>query len=205
MESLKERFLYDFNPEMLSSLFELLFKELKVKHLKNKYIPELNMGNIIVDKEITFDNVQSTDNIEKEKGENIRALAKIMIGCFLSQGVYFNDLSRMPDTWFEEHLTEMFGCINYEDVDEEYFRSVLIDKKNYYYSDYLQRKRQKKQLEGADVSEIHESGIRLTKNNGAASKSIDEDAKLQALFNPLLIGFSVAIISVIILMVILLN
>lgn len=205
MESLKEKFLYEYNPDILSSMFEMLFEQLKDTHLKNDYIPDLNMGNIVFDKGVKLDNKIKSDNIEEDKGQNIRALAKIMIGCYLSQGVYFNDLSHIDDSWFEEHLSEIFKCVNYEDFDEEYFRSVLIDKKNYYYSDYLKRKRQKKQLEGADVSEIHESGIRLTKNNGAASKSIDEDAKLQALFNPLLIGFSIAIISVIILMVILLN
>lgn len=216
MESLKEKFICDFNPDTVADLFEELFNRLHAIHFEGKYIPNLNMDNIVFnDKDDAgFVNIKPMDDPEKYKGENIRALAKIMIGCYLSQGPLFNDLSYTEDSWFVDNLDTIFKCINYPEVDKDYFYFVFKEKKNYYYSDYINRKRQNEQLENASQSQkqgfrkvLRGAGSELYRDVEEIDKpsEVKTSAKIHTAFNPLLIGISIAIIFIIITMVVLLN
>ena len=220
METLKEKFIYEFNPDNLADMFEKLFRKLHAIHFDGKYIPNLSMANIAFDDNNNVHLVNATpiENVKEIKGQNIRALAKIMIGCYLSQGTLFNDLSYTDDSWFVDNLDTIFQCINYPSVDKEYFYSIFVDKKDEYYSDYLNNKREHNSLAG-----LQEKGFVKTLKTAASmlyndnSKELEQDiqqkdetnwkmsAKLHTAFNPLLIGVSIATIAVITIMAILLN
>lgn len=211
METLKDRLLYDYDPYKLPELFSGLFGELKSLHTQGKVVPWLNLDSIAVDDDNKAHFVNTVP--AKDEGyffENTKALAKVMIGCYLRQGNHFNDLSLTEDDWFITNLDTIFSCFNYEDFDKEYFYGVLVEHKNYYYSDYLNRKRQSEKLSGVGKTE----GLRkvlINPNAPAINESYDEDKKLDisarmhSEFSTLLIGISIAVIAVITILIILLN
>ena len=212
METLKDRLLYDYDPEELPKIFNKLFLKLKNIHKENKFVPWLNINSIVCSEDdFIFVNSVKTDNIEEKSGENIRALAKIMIGCYMRQGDLFNDLSQTPDSWFINNLDNIFSCFNYEDFDKEYFYGVFVEQKNDYYSEYLNRKKQSAQL--SEVGKT-QGFMKVLKNPNVPGinehgeeeiNKLDMTARMHTAFNPLLIGMSIAVIAVVTIMIILLN
>ena len=210
MELLRDRLLYDYNPENFPRMFSGLFDELKSLHFQGKYVPWLNINSIAIndDNKAYFVNSVKSDNVSEDSKKNIKALAKIMIGCYMRQGTNLNDLSITEDEWFKKNLNTIFSCIVYEDFDKEYFQSVL-DGNSTYYSDYLREKRQAEQLNGAmsyGHSKVLSNGKNMLPKDGQTTNRQDRiGANMSVAFNPLLIGMTIAILAVITIMAILLN
>ena len=111
---------------------------------------------------------------------------------------------------FISNFDSIFDAINEENFDKEYFSSVLLEGKNYYYSDYLDRKRQSESLEGKSNIQgyrkvLRTAGSELYQNLDDEIEIQEKSANMHISFNPLLIGVSVAIIAVLVIMLILIN
>lgn len=203
METLKDHFIYEYNPELLYDMFYSLSDQMKELHERKQFIPGLNMGKIVVDKSIHFSQAQPAFMREEAKRQNITAFAKIMIGCYLSQGVKFQDLSVIEDSWFLENLDDIFQCVQYPGFEKEYFRRVFSGE-NIYYSDYMDKINQEEQISNAKS----EGRIRsLVKSNGhnMLPEETQKAARIHVAFNPLLVGLSIAVIAVMTIMFILIN
>ena len=72
METLKDRLLYDYDPEELPKIFNKLFLKLKNIHKENKFVPWLNINSIVCSEDdFIFVNSVKTDNIEEKSGETL--------------------------------------------------------------------------------------------------------------------------------------
>lgn len=211
METLREVYSYDNNLDEVVDVFEKISRELKIIHSNKMIVPDLNSKEIYFGESMFFKNIRQSDGFEAEKRKNILSLAKIMIGIYLSSGTGFKDFSLVNDEWFVDNLDTIFDTIKYEDFDKEYFSSIFLDGKNYYYSDYLDRKRQSEALQGNN--NIH-GFTKVLRNAGSnlyedlsdienEEEVKEKNANIQISFNPLLIGISIAIITVLLIMFVL--
>lgn len=208
METLKDYFSYENDIDEVSGIFENLSRQLKIIHSKDMYVPNLSSKEIIVDDDVSFENMTFSENIEADKRKNILSLAKIMIGTYLSINTGFKDFSSVDDKWFLDNLDSIFETINVENFDKDYFSSIFLEGNNTYYSEYLDRKRQGEVLQGTS----NVQGYRKVLRNAGSSlyQEMDDqidirekNANLQTNFNPLLIGFSLAVITVLVIAVVL--
>ena len=209
MESLKTYFSYENDFDDVSELYENLSRQLKIIHSNNMIVPNMNSDEITLGDSIAFKAEKSND-FEAKKRENIVSFAKLMIGTYLSKSTGFKDFSNVDDNWFISNFDSIFDAINEENFDKEYFSSVLLEGKNYYYSDYLDRKRQSESLEGKSNIQgyrkvLRTAGSELYQNLDDEIEIQEKSANMHISFNPLLIGVSVAIIAVLTIMLILIN
>lgn len=211
METLKDSMQYEHDFDDIPELYEKLFRELKVIHSNNMVVPEINSEEIIFGKSMMFKSIKKPSNFEVEKRNNILSLSKLMIGSYLSLGTGFKDFSSVDNEWFKDNIDNIFSTMNYEDFDKEYFEVVFLEGKNYYYSDYLDRKRQGETLQGNRNVQGYKKVLRTAGSNLYEDLSDEEDiikeknANMQTAFNPLLIAASIAIIAVLVIMIVLIN
>ena len=212
--TLKFAYSDDNNIDDVTEVFEAIFRELKIIHSNNHVVHNLDSNKIYFGKSTFFsENDYGTSyNFEAEKRENILSLAKIMIGIYLSNKNGFRDYSEVNTEWFVNNFDTIFEVFNYPDFDKEYFSSIFLEGKDYYYSDYLDGKRQSEALQGN--SNIHgytkvlrNAGSSLYEDLSEIDNSIikEKNANIQTTFNPLLIGISIAIITLLFIMFVLVN
>ena len=208
METLKDYFSYENDIDEVSNVFEDLSRQLKIIHSKDMYIPNLSSEEIMIDSDVSFDNMTFSESIDVDKRKNILSLAKIMIGTYLSMNTGFKDFSSVDDKWFIDNLDSIFDTINVENFDKDYFSSIFLEGNNMYYSEYLDKKRQGEKLQGTS----NVQGYRKVLRNAGSSlyQEMDDQidikekaANIQTNFNPLLIGFSLAVITVLVIAVVL--
>lgn len=211
METLKEYYSYENDLDGVTELFENLSRELKIIHSNNMVVPNLNSNEIVFGESMLYKTIKRSDNFELEKRNNILSLAKIITGIYLSSGTEFKDFSQVKDEWFIENFDNIFSTINYPNFDKEYFESIFLEGQNTYYSDYIDRKRQSESLDGKSNVQgyrkvLRNAGSNLYEDLSDIDSNIrDKNANLQTAFNPLLIGLSLTIITVLFIMFILVN
>ncbi len=211
METLKDSLLYEQDLDLVPEMFEKMFRELKIIHSNGMIVPNINSEEIVFGGSMLFKTIKQPTNFDEQKRKNILSLSKIMIGTYLSLETGFRDFSAVDDKWFIDNFETIFNTMNYKDFDKEYFESVFLDGKNYYYSDYLDRKRQGESLQGNSNIQGYKKVLRTAGSSLYEDLSDEEitvkekNANLQTAFNPLLIGISVALITVLTIMLILVN
>ena len=215
MGTLKDYFSYELDSEELSSVFEDLSRQLKIIHSNNMVVPDLTSNEIIFNQKLSFKTIEPSNNFEAEKRNNIIAFAKIIIGSYLSIGTGFIDFSLVDNSWFIENFDTIFSTVHEENFDEEYFRSVFLEGKNYYYSDYLDRKKQSEALQGKSNIQGYRKVLRnagsslYEEMSGEYEDNEDEikekNANLKVLFNPMLIGIMFVIITFVLIIISLMN
>ncbi len=211
METLKSYFLYEKNTDGVSEIYENLSRQLKAVHARETVVANMNSDEIVLDETPAF-HPEMPFNYPVEKRYNIKALAKMMIGTYLSLGTGFKDFSSVDDSWFIDNLDTIFDTIHEENFDKEYFASVFLEGKDDYYSDYLDRKRQAAALQGKSnekgfVKELKTAASALYEDLSNQEENTNEKtaANMQIAFNPLLIGISLAIVSILFIMLALVN
>lgn len=211
METLREVYSYDNNLDDATEVFYKISRELKIIHANNMVVPNLNSNEIVFGDSMYFKNMRKSNNFEIEKRNNILSLAKIMIGVYLSSKNEFRDYSEVNDEWFVNNLDTIFEVFNYPDFDKDYFSSIFLEGNDYYYSDYIDRKRQSEALQGNNnikgyTKVLRNAGSSLYEDLCEIDNSIKEkNANMQTAFNPLLIGISIAIVSILLIMFVLVN
>ena len=211
METLRTHFSYEKDLDSVPGLFENLSKQLKVIHSNNMVVPRINSDEIYLfdegDDSLSFRTAKadSIEEFEQMKRQNIVALAKLMIGTYVSSNTGFRDFSNESDEWFHLNFDDIFDTFTEKDFDREYFSSVLLEGNNYYYSDYLNRKRQSESLEGKQNIQGYKKVLRTAGSELYQDLEEEEEIKekagnIQITFNPLLIGISLAIITVLLIM-----
>lgn len=196
----------------ISSLFDILSKQLKIVHNNNYVVNNLNCDGIYVNDNMSFKNIRPASNYEKEKRENIIALSKIMIGTVLSKGTTFRDFSSVDNDWFTNNFDSIFSVINEEDFDKDYFYSVFFEGQNMYYSDYLNEKKKKEELSGRENVNSYRKVLRTAASSLYEDLSDDntnvqeKSALISTSFNPiLLISISAVIFLIITIFILLIN
>ena len=204
METLRTHFSYENDLDSASELFENLSRQLKIIHSNNMVVPSVNSDEIYLGESMAFKPVH-TDDFQIIKRQNIVSFSKLMIGTYLSIKTGFKDFSNVDDQWFVDNFDSIFQTINEENFDREYFSSVLLEGKDYYYSDYLDRKRQSESLEGKSNIQgykkvLRTAGSELYQNLEDEIEIKEKNANIKVTFNPLLIGISLAIITILLIM-----
>ena len=205
METLRTHFSYENDLDNVSELFENLSKQLKIIHSNNMAVSQVNSDEIFLGESMAFKPIKESGDFQAKKRQNIVSFSKLMIGTYLSLKTGFKDFSNVDDQWFIDNFDDIFNTINEKDFDRDYFSSVLLEGNDYYYSDYLNRKRQSESLEGKQ--NIHEYRKVLRTAGSELYQDLDEEedikekaGNIQITFNPLLIGISIAIITVLLIM-----
>lgn len=212
METLNDFFLYENDLDSVSEIYEELSRQLKIIHSNNMIVNNINSKSITYDDNLNFEDISSPSNFEADKRNNIISLAKMMIGTYLSLGTGFKDFSSVDDSWFTDNLDNIFETIVIKDFDKEYFESIFVDGNNYYYSDYLDRKRQSESLQGNSNIQAYKKVLRNAGSSLYEEMEEQEEitnsknsANIHVSFNPLLIALSIAVVTIIIMMIVLIN
>lgn len=223
METLKDHLTYEpANLDELPNKFRKLSETLELIHSKGAVVSPLNSETTLYDSP-EFIALKRPMDPEREKRKNVIRLAKLMVGCFISNQTGFKDFSEVPTDWFKDNEEEIFNWFHQPGFDKEYFSPLFENDLNEekslsqeiaYYHVYLKRKEQAEKLKG---TAIDKSNARtLAKRNGAipyiegreyqeTNVSNNIAAKLHLALNPFIIGLSIAILTVITIMIILLN
>ena len=217
MPTLREHFTYDSDVDLnkVPQDFKVLSDKLEIIHSRHAVVRPLNSDTIDYGN-LEFETIAKPINFEQEKEGNIVSLGKIMVGCYVSNQTGFRDFSDVKDDWFRANNDDVFEVFHYKDFDKEYF-GPLFEGNIVYFSDYIDKKRQAEQLSGLSKSNnkvkmLHNPNI-PTEYYANSDDSItyveknksDIAARLHMVFNPLLIGISIAAISIIVTMIILLS
>jgi hypothetical protein len=206
METLRTHFSYENDLENVSELYENLSRQLKIIHSNNMVVPNINSDEIYLGESMAFKPVKESDNYQMIKRQNIVSFSKLMIGTYLSLKTGFKDFSNVDDQWFIDNMDTIFSTINEENFDKDYFSSVLLEGNDYYYSDYLDRKRQSESLEGKSNIQgyrkvLKTAGSELYQNLEYDTEIKEKNANIHITFNPLLIGISLAVITILVIMI----
>ena len=104
--------------------------------------------------------------------------------------------------WIFKDTTDYFVETTnpYDNFDKEYFYSVFFEGKDDYYSDYLDRKKQSESLQGKSNLQEFRKVLRTAGSSLYEDQEEQEvkekNANIQIAFNPLLIGLSLTILSI---------
>lgn len=201
METLNQYFAYYDDDEYsnVNDIFYGVSRELKKVHEQGLYVPNLSGDNIVCGEDNTFSflNLESAANNGVDQRKNILAVAKMLVGAYLSLSLEYTDYSSMPDDFFAGQIDNICSSISSDKFDGEYVTSLFTDGSSEYYSDYLDRKKQNESLSsGSNVQ-----GYAKVLANAASSlyqeHVFDEEdlnvsgqgkASLNVIFYPLLIG-----------------
>lgn len=145
METLKQYLSYNKDCD-LSDIFYQLSRKMKVIHQNGMYVPVINSEHIVFDNDFSFDNIKLSLDFISDKKDNIQSLAKVFIGAFLSLGTEFYDLSQVNNNWLLEHLDEISSTITADSYPKDYFEAVLLNGKDNYYCDYLEKLKNSSEL-----------------------------------------------------------
>ena len=207
METLREHFSYEKDYDELPELFESLSRQLKIIHNNNMIIPKLNSDVIIMGDSMAYKPIRQDEDNPNEKRRNLLDLNKLMIGTYMSLESGFKDFSQVDDSWFLENLDGIFDSLHYNDFDKEYFSSVFLEGNDDYYCDYLDRKRQSESLQGKSnvvsyKKVLRNAGSNLYEDLSEEESNIKEkNANIHAEFNPLLVIVSLAILTILLIMI----
>ena len=210
MNTLRAYYTYEQEFDSISELYENLSRQLKIIHSNNMVVSDITSDEIYLGDSMAFKPVKDLENFEVKKRENILSFAKLMIGTYLSLKTGFKDFSHVEDQWFIDNFDSIFSAINEENFDKEYFELIFKEGKNYYYSDYLDRKRQSESLEGKSNIQgykkvLRTAGSELYQNLEDEIEIKEKNANIHISFNPLLIGISLTIITILLIMLALVN
>ena len=219
METLKEHFAYEpVDLKELPEIFRKLSETLELIHSKGAVVNLLNSDTTLYDTP-EFTSLKRPENqssFEKEKKDNIVALGKMMVGCYVSKETGFTDFSGIKTEWFVANEENIFKYFQYDDFDREYFKPLFendmaiergIAEEIAYYHVYLRRKEQAEKLRNISGS-ANEKGTTKALISPYYKGTVEDNSKAARLhvhFNPLLIVISIAAIAVIVTMISLLN
>jgi hypothetical protein len=198
METLNQYFTYENDYSSLNDIFINLSRKLKFIHEDNMIIPRLNGDSILYDDgTFSFTDQESTDNVVVGKRKNIISLAKIMLGAYLSLSTGFKDFSNVDDAWFLENLEDICSSITSEDFERDYFRELLLEGKDEYYSDYYDRKKQNESLSERSNVQGYKKVLKTAASSLYEEQVFDEEddlniekktASINIMYFPILIG-----------------
>ena len=206
MIDLGEYFSYNDENTDISSIFEELSRQLKIIHSHEMVVPNLSSKSISCDDDYRFVDIDEPYNFELQKKENIRSLAKLMLGTYLSIGNGFKDFSFVDDEWFSKNITDILKSISTDNFYDDYFESVFVDGNNEYYSDFIDRKRQDEDLNHRSNINGFKKVLRtaassLYEEEEYQENDIQKNASINSIFYPLLIGSSLLITLLIVLLI----
>ena len=210
MIDLGEYFSYNDENSNISNVFEELSRQLKIIHSHNMVVPYLNSKTISCEDDFRFTGMDEPYNFELQKRENIRSLAKLMLGTYLSAGTGFKDFSSVDDEWFSDNIEDISKSITADNYYSEYFENIFVNGSEDYYSDFVDKKRQ-----DADLNKKSNlNGFKKVLRNAASNLYEEEDeyqvedvkknASINSIFYPLLIG-SLLLITLLISLLIKIN
>lgn len=200
MENLNDYFLYNYDGNGLSGLFDAISDKMKEIHEGNRYVANLSSLSIMYDgSNFSFGGIEPSYNQQYDKRRNIVGLAKLMLGSYLSVANGFKDFSEVDDNWFIQNIDDICSNISDDDFEPDYFYAVFTEGSNEYYSDFLDRLRQNASIGGKANTNVYAKVL----SNGAGRLYSGEDeekevettvekktAHVMPIFYPLLIGLS---------------
>ena len=208
MMNLGDYFSYNSDDSDISFIFEKIFRQLEDIHNKGMVVSFLTSKSILYDDDFRFSDIIEPYDFELQKRENIKSLAKLMLGTYLSCGTGFKDFSVVNDDWFLSNIGNIINSITADGFYSEYFEE-LFTKSNYeYYSDFIDRKKQDNALNNKGnvnsfkkVLKTAASSLYSDDNDYQSESDYQKTASINSLFYPLLIGSSLLITLLILLFI----
>lgn len=208
METLKDYFSYEMDSSNVDSVFENLSRQMKVIHEHGLVIPTLSCDSISFNNNFSFEAMSKPINFEQEKKENIISLSKIMIGAYISIGSGFRDFSSVDSKWFSDNIDDICSSVAMSDYNTEYLSSLFLSNSNEYYSDFLDKYRQRESLNSRGNVQTYSKVLKNAASEFYQDQSIlppesiseeKKNASINIIFYPLLVG-STLIIALILLL-----
>ena len=201
-ESLNQYFIYENDISDLSDIFYTLSKKLKIIHDQEVKVSAINGDSIFLDDDLSFPNLERMTNYELDTRENNLALAKIILGAYISIPTKYMDYSRVENEWFVNNLDNIRQSISAPNFSYDYFNG-LFNGTNEYYCDYIDNMNQSKALnEKGDslrkvISNAASSFYRETVIDDEPIDVEERKASLNPFFYPIMIGIVLIILGVI--------
>lgn len=208
METLKDFFSYEMDSSNVDNVIENLSRQMKVIHEHGLVIPSLTCDSISFDNNFSFESMSRSYNFEEEKKENIVSLSKIMIGAYISIGSGFRDFSSVDSKWFSDNLDDICSSVAMSEYNREYLSSIFLSNSTEYYSDFLDKYRQRESLSSKGNVQTYSKVLRNAASEFYQDQSLlppesiseeKKNATINIIFYPLLIG-STLIFALIILL-----
>ena len=179
METLKEHFTYNLDPDQAREIFRL--KEL---HSQGKYA-DITSETIGFVEDYDFLRVYKGSNEELRK-KNIESLAKLAVGTYFSlpSGTFY-DYSCFPTENLRNYFDSIESNIPVVYPEDSYYREVLVNGNMWYYNDYLNTI--KKQSQGKGNNRV----LTYSTPQGKAMTNKEEAAFVNLAFYPIIVSLFV--------------
>ncbi|MBR1385280.1 MAG: hypothetical protein IJ568_00455 [Bacilli bacterium] len=195
METLEEYFAYEKDYGNILKIYYNLSKELKTLHENNMIVPIISSKTITYNDGFKFNNEIESLDIERGKRSNIVSLAKLMLGTYLSLSTGFKDFSGVDTEWFSNNLDEICNSIQSEDFPKDYFYELLLQGKDEYFNDYINKIKQNENLGGKSNVNIYKKVLSNSASNFYQEQTASYDdveidkpkARLSMIMYPLLV------------------
>lgn len=184
METLKEHFTYNLNPDQAREIFIKLDSRLKELHSEGKYA-DITSETIGFVEDYDFLRVYKGSNEELRK-KNIESLAKLAVGTYFSlpSGTFY-DYSCFPTENLRNYFDSIESNIPVVYPEDSYYREVLVNGNMWYYNDYLNTI--KKQAQGKGNNRV----LTYSTPQGKAMTNKEEAAFVNLAFYPIIISLFV--------------
>ncbi len=197
METLKDYFSYEMDSSNIDGVIENLSRQMKIIHEHGLVIPSLSCDSVSFDNNFSFESMSKPINFEVEKKENIIALCKIMIGAYISIGSGFRDFSSLDSKWFSDNIGDICSSVAMSDYNTEYLSSIFLSGGDEYYSDFLDKYRQRERLSSRGSVQTYTKALRNAASEFYQDQSLlppesiseeKKNASINIIFYPLLVG-----------------
>ncbi|MBE6151519.1 MAG: hypothetical protein IJZ46_05300 [Bacilli bacterium] len=184
METLKEHFTYNLDPDQAREIFIKLDSRLKELHSEGKYA-DITSETIGFVEDYDFLRVYKGSNEELRK-KNIESLAKLAVGTYFSlpSGTFY-DYSCFPTENLRNYFDSIESNIPVVYPEDSYYREVLVNGNMWYYNDYLNTI--KKQAQGKGNNRV----LTYSTPQGKAMTNKEEAAFVNLAFYPIIISLFV--------------
>lgn len=184
METLKEHFTYNLDPDQAREIFIKLDSRLKELHSQGKYA-DITSETIGFVEDYDFLRVYKGSNDDLRRS-NIESLAKLAVGTYFSlpSGTFY-DYSCFPTESLRNYFDSIESNIPVVYPEDSYYREVLVNGNMWYYNDYLNNI--KKQSQGKGNNRV----LTYSTPQGKAMANKDEAAFLNLAFYPIIISLFV--------------
>ena len=181
METLKEHFTYNLDPDQAREIFIKLDSRLKELHSEGKYV-DITSETIGFVEDYDFLRVYKGLN-EQLRKSNIESLAKLAVGTYFSlpSGTFY-DYSCFPTEELKNYFDSIESNIPVVYPEDSYYREVLVNGNMWYYSDYLNTI--KKQAQGKGNNRV----LTYSTPQGKAMTNKEEAAFINLAFYPIIIS-----------------
>lgn len=176
--SLSRYLLYENDKSKILEMIYQLDKQLKLLHSKHFYVQNLNAEAILYNEDETFSFssiIRNSYDEEKNIKNNILKFTQLSLGIYafvsFPQNV-FTDYSKLDEQFIYNNYLMIREFVPYA---VEYYDSVIIDKRYSYYSDYIDRMKERE----SSSNKMGNSLIKAT----TAGKLYSDDSNNKAAFS----------------------